>query len=112
MRARQPLMKLLYGMALCMALASFGAAQTSAPTDANGWEKQGTDALLAGKYAEAIPPLQKALDSGFTPQIGKYDLACAYARIGDKTKALTSSKPSLPVRDCQARSRTIPTSPA
>jgi tetratricopeptide (TPR) repeat protein len=101
MRARQPLMKLLYGMALCMALASFGAAQTSAPTDANGWEKQGTDALLAGKYAEAIPPLQKALDSGFTPQIGKYNLACAYARIGDKTKALdlleaVAAGPGLP----------------
>ena len=60
----------------------------SAPTDANGWEKLGTDYLQAGKYADAAGALQKALDNGFPPQIGKYNLACAYARMGDKQKAL------------------------
>ncbi len=56
--------------------------------DANGWEKLGTDDLQAGKYSDAVTALQKALDKGFPPQIGKYNLACAYARLGDKQKAL------------------------
>jgi tetratricopeptide (TPR) repeat protein len=60
----------------------------SNPTDGNAWEKLGTDYLLAGKYAQAVGPLQKALDNGVPAQIGKYNLACAYARIGDKNKAL------------------------
>jgi len=58
------------------------------PGDANGWEKLGTDQLQAGKYSEAVSSLQKALDHGFPPQTGKYNLACAYARAGDKQKAL------------------------
>ena len=60
----------------------------SAPTDANGWEKLGTDYLQAGKYVDAVGALQKALDNGFPPQIGKYNLACAYARAGNKQNAL------------------------
>ncbi len=61
----------------------------------------GTDALQAGKYADAIEPLQKALDNGFPPQIGKYNLACAYARNGQKEKALdllesVAAGPGLP----------------
>lgn|GEM_PF-372160 len=60
----------------------------SAPTDANGWEKLGTDYLQAGKYEDAARALQKALDNGFPPQTGKYNLACAYARMGDKQKAI------------------------
>jgi hypothetical protein len=60
----------------------------SPPTDANGWEKLGADYLQAGKYADAAGALQKALDNGYPPQIGKYNLACAYARMGDKQKAL------------------------
>jgi len=58
------------------------------PTDGPGWEKLGTDYLLAGKYAEAVEPLQKALENGVPPQLGKYNLACAYARLGEKDKAL------------------------
>jgi len=58
------------------------------PSDGNAWEKLGTDLLLAGKYADAIPALQKALENGYPPQVGKYNLACAYARLGDKNKAL------------------------
>ena len=60
----------------------------SAPADANGWEKLGTDYLQAGKYEDAAKALQKALDNGFPPQTGKYNLACAYARMGDKQKAI------------------------
>ncbi len=69
----------------------------SAPTDANGWEKLGTDYLQAGKYSDAAGALQKALDNGFPPQIGKYNLACAYARVGDKQKALDLLESLAPV---------------
>lgn len=73
---------------LC-ALALMGVAQSATtPTDASGWEKLGTADLQSGKYADAVPALQKALDNGFPPQIGKYNLACAYARNGQKEKAL------------------------
>ena len=73
---------------LAQTLAADETHMQSAPTDANGWEKLGTDYLQAGKYADAAGALQKALDNGFPPQIGKYNLACAYARAGDKQKAL------------------------
>src|SRR5215469_17043269 len=101
MKTRQPLTKLLCSVALLMAMSLYGAAQNPAPTDASGWEKLGTDDLQAGKYAEAIPALQKALDSGYPAQIGKYNLACAYARNGDKQKALdlleaVAAGPGLP----------------
>ena len=69
----------------------------SDPTDANGWEKLGTDALQAGNYDKAIQALQKALDMGFPPAIGKYNLACAYARAGNNQKALDLLE-SLPLR--------------
>jgi hypothetical protein len=88
-------------VALLLAMTLCGAAQTPAPTDANGWEKLGTDQLQAGQYPQAIVSLQKAVDSGFPPQIGKYNLACAYARNGDKQKALdlleaVAAGPGLP----------------
>ena len=58
------------------------------PDDAKAWEKLGTDSLQAEKYAAAVEALQKALDKGFPAQIGKYNLACGYARLGEKQKAL------------------------
>lgn len=82
------------------AITTISAAQ-STPTNANGWEKLGTDDLQAGKYADAIMALQKALDNGFPARIGKYNLACAYARAGEKEKALdllesVAAGPGLP----------------
>ncbi len=90
-----------YELLILCALATIGAAQTAMPSDANGWEKLGTDDLQAGEYADAIAPLQKALDNGFPAQIGKYNLACAYARNGQKEKALdlleaVAAGPGLP----------------
>ena len=86
---------------LFSALTLCSAAQSSMPTNASEWEKRGTENLQAGKYAEAITALQKALDSGFPAQIGKYNLACAYARNGEKQKALdlleaVAAGPGLP----------------
>ena len=61
----------------------------ASPNDAASWEQLGVAMLQAGRYPESIEPLQKALDNGLkTPLIGKYNLACAYARTGDKTHAL------------------------
>jgi tetratricopeptide (TPR) repeat protein len=86
---RTQLAHLGYGLILVSALALNCLAQTAAPpTDANGWEKLGTDYLQAGRYADAVVALQKAVDGGFPQQIGKYNLACAFARSGDKQKAL------------------------
>jgi hypothetical protein len=58
------------------------------PVDANAWEKAGVDSLQAGKYQDAVHALQQAIDKGYPPQIGNYNLACAYARLGDKQRAL------------------------
>ncbi len=69
-------------------LAADEAQVQKAPSDANGWEKLGTDYLQAGRYQDAVDALQKALANGFPARTGKYNLACAYARLGDKQKAL------------------------
>jgi hypothetical protein len=60
----------------------------SNPKDGNSWEKLGLDYLQAGQYQEAVQPLQKALENGYPSQTGKYNLACAYARLGEKQQAL------------------------
>ncbi len=99
---RRRIIRLSGGLIFLLASVLCGAAQTEATaTDANGWEKIGTDNLQSGKYQEAIVALQEALDSGFPPQIGKYNLACAYARAGDSQKALNlleavAAGPGLP----------------
>ncbi len=57
------------------------------PKDANGWEQLGLTQLGAGHYREAAANFQKALDAGY-PTYGKYNLACALARLGETAKAL------------------------
>ncbi len=69
-------------------IAKAEAATTSAPTSALAWEQLGLAYLAAGRPQDAIVPLQKALDLGFAPIGGKYNLACAYARSGDKKRSL------------------------
>lgn len=98
---RGRIIRLSCGLIFLLASVPYSAAQTAATAEAASWEKAGTDDLQAGKYADAIVALQKALDSGFPPQIGKYNLACAYARAGDKQKALdlleaVAAGPGLP----------------
>ena len=67
---------------------SVAAQNSSTPTDASGWEKLGVDSLQAGKYQDAIHAFHEALDHGYPAQTAKYNLACAYARAGEKGKAL------------------------
>jgi tetratricopeptide (TPR) repeat protein len=58
------------------------------PANGNGWEKLGLDYLQAGQYQRAVGSLLKAVENGYPAQTGKYNLACAYARLGEKQKAL------------------------
>jgi hypothetical protein len=58
------------------------------PNYANTWELLGTAYLQAGQYEEARRSYQTAIDKGYASPYGKYNLACAYARLGDKQRAL------------------------
>lgn len=58
------------------------------PSDARWSEQLGIAYLQVGKYAEARQSLQEAIDKGFVAPAGKYNLACAYARLGEKRRAL------------------------
>jgi hypothetical protein len=64
------------------------------PKDANGWEQLGITQQAAGKYTEAALSFQKALDAGYPP-IGKYNLACALARLGQTDRVLALLTPML-----------------
>lgn len=57
------------------------------PKDANGWEQLGMSQQGKGAYREAAASFQKALDAGYPPN-GKYNLACALARLGESEKAI------------------------
>ena len=57
------------------------------PIDANGWEQLGIAQQSKGQYKDAAASFQKALDRGYGP-MGKYNLACALARLGEGEKAL------------------------
>jgi hypothetical protein len=56
--------------------------------NANSWERLGLSYLLGGKYSLAVPALERALQEGFRGQSGKYNLACAYARLGRKDDSI------------------------
>jgi hypothetical protein len=58
------------------------------PKDANAWEQLGLAYHGAGRSADAIAPLNKALELGYAPMIGRYNLACAYAKSGSRDKAI------------------------
>jgi tetratricopeptide (TPR) repeat protein len=60
----------------------------SAPKDSDSWENLGSAYMQTSRYADAQRAFQKALDTGFSGPTGKYNLACAYARLGDKQRAL------------------------
>jgi hypothetical protein len=60
----------------------------SAPQDADSWENLGTAYMQTGRYADAKGAFQKALDAGFADPSGKYNLACAKARLGETSAAL------------------------
>lgn len=55
---------------------------------ANGraWYRLGVSLHQLGRYAQAVEAYQKALGINQNP-VGMYNLACSYARLGDKEKA-------------------------
>jgi tetratricopeptide (TPR) repeat protein len=60
----------------------------STPQDADGWENLGAAYMQTSRYTDAQRAFQKAIDTGYSDPAGKYNLACAYARAGDKAHAL------------------------
>jgi len=56
--------------------------------NAVSWERLGLSYLLGGKYSLAVPALERALQEGFQGRNGKYNLACAYARLGRKDDSI------------------------
>src|SRR5262249_32653720 len=66
-------------------------AQTAAtPNDANAWEQLGIAYHSTGRSAEAIAPMTKALELGYAPVIARYNLACAYAKSGNRQQAIAT----------------------
>ena len=58
------------------------------PNNAGDWEQLGRAYLQASRYADAAHAFQSAIDKGYASPYGKYNLACAYARLGEKVRAL------------------------
>ncbi len=73
-------------LAAC-ALFAFSLAAQEAALDANGWEQRGMAQMKDGQYKNAAVSFQKALDQGYPPA-GRYNLACALARLGEKDRAI------------------------
>lgn len=58
------------------------------PHDAGSWEQLGLSYHQSGKYDQAASAFERALQEGFTPGLGKYNLACAYSRLDRKDDAI------------------------
>jgi hypothetical protein len=58
------------------------AATVTKPSDPTAWENLGLGYAGANQYPEAIEALKKAVDLNYNPPVGKYNLACVYARQG------------------------------
>ena len=70
------------------AITLYKQAVDASPNDANGWEQLGGAYQQAAQYADAVHAFQTAIDKGYASPYGKYNLACAYARMGEKNRAL------------------------
>lgn len=60
------------------------------PSDGPAWYGLGVASLQLNDLATAINALQKSVDLGNNLAFANYNLACAYARSGDKQKALAA----------------------
>jgi tetratricopeptide (TPR) repeat protein len=58
------------------------------PRAASSWEQLGLSYQASGKYSLAVSAFERALKEGFAPGNGKYNLACAYARMGRKDDSI------------------------
>ncbi len=60
------------------------------PTDGRYWSRLGTAYFNLRDYRAAIAPLERAVELGYgSPEANAYNIACAYAQLGDKDRAFT-----------------------
>ncbi len=58
------------------------------PTDGRYWSRLGTAYFNLHDYRAAIPPLERAVELGYgNPGNNAYNIACAYAQLGEKDRA-------------------------
>jgi tetratricopeptide (TPR) repeat protein len=69
------------------------------PTEGRFWSRLGNAQLGLRNYRAAIPALERATELGFgAPENNAYNLACAYARLGDKDRAFAWLERALAMR--------------
>jgi tetratricopeptide (TPR) repeat protein len=69
------------------------------PTEGRFWSRLGNAQLSLRNYRAAIPALERATELGFgAPENNAYNLACAYARLGDKDRAFVWLERALAMR--------------
>lgn len=64
------------------------------PNDGRNWYRLGYSLHLMGKYSESARAFQRSVEIGNNPLV-MYNLACAYARLGEKDKAFEWLNKSL-----------------
>ncbi|HJQ22618.1 MAG TPA: tetratricopeptide repeat protein [Blastocatellia bacterium] len=68
------------------AAAAYEAITKSEPQNARAWYRLGFALQAAGKFAPAVAAYHQAVEINHHP-VAMYNLACAYARLGDKDRA-------------------------
>ena len=58
------------------------------PLNGKAWFRLGFAQNSLGEYAKSATSFEKSYTAGFMPIISMYNVACGYARVGDKAKAL------------------------
>lgn len=58
------------------------------PLNGKAWFNLGFAQNMLGEYAKSSASFEKSYTAGFMPIISMYNVACGYARSGDKAKAL------------------------
>ncbi len=58
------------------------------PLNGKAWFRLGFAQNSLGEYAKSSTSFEKSYTTGFMPVISMYNVACGYARVGDKAKAL------------------------
>lgn len=58
------------------------------PLNGKAWFRLGFAQNSIGEFAKSATSFEKSYTAGFMPVISMYNVACGYARVGDKAKAL------------------------
>jgi tetratricopeptide (TPR) repeat protein len=69
------------------------------PTEGRYWSRLGTARFNMRDFRGAIPALQRSVELGYGfPENGAYNIACAYAQLGDKDQAFAWLERALAMR--------------